>query len=97
MLPVVEAQLRVSGPGGVSAHLAEDLGRLEVVFDRNIAGSQPCELVFAPATAALLNGRNSKQVCYYVRIHKWSLLSNLGTQLSFVVRGKLRNTQGKKG
>jgi hypothetical protein len=58
MLSVTEAKLLVSGPSPVSASLSEDLTRLEIIFDRNIAGnSQSCDQVFTPATAVMLKGR----------------------------------------
>ena len=57
MLSVTEAKLLVSGPSPVAATLSRDLAKLEVIFDRNIAGSQPCDLVFEPEIAALLDGR----------------------------------------
>jgi len=60
MLSVTEAKLLVSGPSPLSASLSPDLARLEVRFDRNIAGSQPCSLVFEPATAARIEGKENK-------------------------------------
>ena len=66
LLSVTEGQLVASGPASVSVNLREDLARLEILFDRNIAGTKPCGLVFAPETAALLGGRKPKHFCLLI-------------------------------